>query len=60
LGEVTGWLEAGGPPLLEVSRPGRREPLLVPFAAGMLARVDLAGKRLEVDLPDGLKELNAE
>jgi 16S rRNA processing protein RimM len=48
---------AGEAPLL-VLRKGQREQL-VPFAADFVKRLDLAGKRVEMLLPDGLLELDA-
>lgn len=55
LGVVGGWRECGGPPLLEVERQG--EPLLIPFARAICVEIDVAGRRIVVDLPEGLKEL---
>jgi 16S rRNA processing protein RimM len=55
LGQVRAWQEYGGPPLLEVERPG--EPLLIPFARSICVEIDVAGRRILVDLPEGLKEL---
>lgn len=57
LGTVAAFQEYGGPALLEVSRPG--EPLLIPFVRSICRQVDIAGRRILVDLPDGLKELNS-
>jgi len=57
LGEVTGWQEAGGPELLEVHTPAGDE-LLIPFARAMCVEIDVAGRRIVVELPEGLKELN--
>ncbi len=48
---------AGEAPLL-VIRSGRREHL-VPFAQAYIARLDLAGKRIEMRLPEGMLELDA-
>jgi len=48
---------AGEAPLL-VLRAGGREQL-VPFAADFVKRLDLAGRRVEMLLPDGLLELDA-
>ncbi len=56
-GEVTSWQEGGGPVLLEVRREGAKEPMLVPFAQAICEEVDLAGRRIFVHLPDGLKDL---
>ena len=55
LGVVTDCLEYGGPLILEV-QCGERE-LLIPFATEICKRVDIANKRIDVDLPEGLKEL---
>lgn len=56
LGVVSGWREYGGPPLLEVEREG--EPLLIPFARAICVEIDPAGRRISVELPEGLAELN--
>jgi len=53
LGSVSGWQDCGGPPLLEVG-----ERLLVPFTKSICVLIDLEKRRIEVDLPDGLKDLN--
>ncbi len=45
----------GGGWLLEVEQSGSR--LLVPFVDAYLVRVDVAARRIEVDLPNGLVEL---
>lgn len=45
-------------PLLVVRRPGTEE-VLIPFAKAFLKKVDIASKRLEMDLPEGLLEVNA-
>ncbi len=55
LGVVTACREYGGPLLLEVERQG--EPLLIPFARSICVEIDVAGRRIVVDLPEGLKEL---
>ncbi|MBI3683907.1 MAG: 16S rRNA processing protein RimM [Acidobacteria bacterium] len=55
LGAVTDWLEYGGPVLLEVKGGGKE--LLIPFAAAICLEIDVHGKRIVVDLPQGLKEL---
>jgi len=56
LGVVSGWQECGGPALLEVEREG--EPLLIPFARTICVEIDAPGRRIVVDLPEGLTELN--
>jgi len=56
LGIVTGWQEAGGAGLLEVGEGDGK--LLVPFARSICVEVDTRAKRILVDLPEGLKDLN--
>lgn len=58
LGRVTAWLELGGAGTLEVTGEGGRE-LLIPFARSICHRIDLEARRITVQLPEGLKELNA-
>ncbi len=57
LGRVRGLIATGGADVLEVDGPDGRE-LLVPLARGIVRRVDRAGGRIEVELPEGLEELN--
>jgi 16S rRNA processing protein RimM len=57
LGRVAGWQDCGGPPLLRVEPDGGGE-LLIPFAGSICVRIDLEGRRIVVDLPEGLRELN--
>jgi 16S rRNA processing protein RimM len=54
LGEVVELLEDGGGLLLIVADGERRIP--VPFVQAFLRRVDVAGGRIELDLPPGLLE----
>jgi 16S rRNA processing protein RimM len=56
VGVVTGWQEAGGAGLLEIGEGDDR--LLVPFARSICVEVDTRAKRILVDLPEGLKDLN--
>ncbi|MBC7924879.1 MAG: 16S rRNA processing protein RimM [Bryobacteraceae bacterium] len=56
LGEVTAWHEFGAAPLLEV-HDGKRE-LLVPFTTVFYRMVDIPGKRIVTELPDGLEDLS--
>ncbi|MGJ5815041.1 ribosome maturation factor RimM [Paludibaculum fermentans] len=63
LGTVTGWQEFGGPELLEVLAEGAKpgEPgasFSIPFARSICVEINPAERRLGVDLPDGLLELN--
>ena len=57
LGTVHGWQETGGAVLLEVQSVAGDE-VLIPFASSICVRVEPAAKRIEVDLPPGLLELN--
>jgi len=52
LGVVTGWEDAGGSGLLEVGE------LLIPFARSICVEIDTSAKRILVNLPEGLKDLN--
>jgi 16S rRNA processing protein RimM len=64
LGVVVGVLDSGGSDLLQIRRAEgdaggtSDEELLVPFAAAFLKSVDLEARRIEVDLPEGLIDLN--
>ncbi len=58
LGVITGWKECGAAPLLEVETGAGGEPLLVPFARAICVEIDPAGRRVVVELPEGLKELS--
>jgi 16S rRNA processing protein RimM len=53
IGKVTGWQDAGGQVILEVG-----EDLLVPFVPQICRQVDVLNRRIQVELPDGLEELN--
>jgi 16S rRNA processing protein RimM len=46
-----------GTPILEVQTA--KGELLVPLAEDICKRIDVAGRRIEVMLPDGLRELNS-
>lgn len=56
LGQVSEWQESGGAPLLVV-RAGDKE-LLIPFAKAICTKIDIQQKRIEVDPPEGLLDLN--
>lgn len=58
LGTVTGWVETGGPALLAVERKADRAEILIPFARSICVEIDPAGRRIVVELPEGLEELN--
>ena len=57
LGRVRGFREHGGPALLEIEGE-RGEEMLVPFAKSICVAIDVEGKRIVVELPEGLEELN--
>ncbi|MEO8597720.1 MAG: ribosome maturation factor RimM [Candidatus Solibacter sp.] len=52
LGRVTAWDDGGGSGLLMVG------DLMIPFTRSICVEIDPAAKRIAVDLPEGLKELN--
>jgi 16S rRNA processing protein RimM len=54
VGVVTGWQDFGGSGLLVVK--GEKE-MLVPFAKAVCVEIDVARKRIVVELPEGLKDL---
>jgi 16S rRNA processing protein RimM len=58
VGEIENVDRSGGAAPLLVVR-GARGEVLIPFAKSYLSRIDLAGKRLEMALPEGLIDLNA-
>jgi 16S rRNA processing protein RimM len=51
-------LDSTSVPLLVVRRPSADEAL-IPFAKAFLKKVDVAAKRLDMELPEGLLEVNA-
>jgi 16S rRNA processing protein RimM len=53
LGAVTGFEDGGSSGLLRVG-----EDLLIPFARSICVAIDPAARRIEVELPPGLKDLN--
>jgi 16S rRNA processing protein RimM len=56
LGTVTEVLDSGGTHILKVDGSGGE--ILIPFAQSYLRKVDLGQRRIEVDLPEGLVDLN--
>jgi 16S rRNA processing protein RimM len=52
LGVVDGYLETGGPVVLEVGK------LMIPFVPEICQTVDIDKKRIDVTLPEGLRDLN--
>lgn len=60
IGTVAGWQEFGGPVLLEVTAEGRpaEAALLIPFARSICVEIDPEARRIVLDPPEGLLELN--
>jgi 16S rRNA processing protein RimM len=56
IGEVTDVHDWGGTEILKVDL-GSKETL-IPFAQEYLKKIDLDQRRIEVDLPEGLRDLN--
>jgi 16S rRNA processing protein RimM len=56
VGLVRGWNESGGTALLEVE--GQGGEILIPFAGSICVEIDPLSRRIVVELPEGLKELN--
>jgi 16S rRNA processing protein RimM len=56
IGMITGVLDAGGTQILKVDRGN--EETLIPFAQEYMKKIDLDQRRIEVDLPEGLRGLN--
>ena len=60
IGRVTGWQEFDSPFVtLEVTPGAGGQPLLVPFVRAICVEVDPAGRRIRIDPPEGLLDLNA-
>ena len=58
VGEIEDVDRTAGPvPLLVVK--GAKGEVLIPFAKKYLKKIDVEGRRIEMDLPEGLVELNA-
>jgi 16S rRNA processing protein RimM len=56
LGIVTDVLDSGGTDILKVDLD--QKEILIPFAESYLKNVDLDNKRIDVDLPEGLRDIN--
>lgn len=54
IGSVQAIHNHGAGDLLELSGPGLKQSLVVPFTMAVVPTVDLAARRLIVDLPEGL------
>jgi 16S rRNA processing protein RimM len=53
LGRVAAWQDGGGAGLLELDNG-----LLIPFARAICVEIDPAARRIAVNLPEGLKDVN--
>jgi 16S rRNA processing protein RimM len=53
VGHVTSWQDAGGAGILALDNG-----ILIPFARSICVEIDPAARRIRVELPEGLKELN--
>ena len=58
LGEIEDVDRTAGPVALLVVR-GANGEILIPFAKKYLRKIDVEGRRIEMELPDGLVDLNA-
>jgi 16S rRNA processing protein RimM len=56
IGIVTEVLDNGGVGILKVDRD--QDETLIPFAHSYLKRIDLGLRRIDVDLPEGLRDIN--
>jgi 16S rRNA processing protein RimM len=56
IGKVGAVHNHGAGDLLEVQGPGLKESLLLPFTRAVVPTVDLASRRVIVDLPEGLAD----
>jgi 16S rRNA processing protein RimM len=53
LGPVTEWLDAGGAGMLVLE-----DGLMIPFVRAICVEIDTRARRIAVELPEGLKDLN--
>jgi 16S rRNA processing protein RimM len=58
VGSVRAIQDSGGPLLLAVGGEDEDEPMLIPFVRAICVDIDVDARRIVVDLPEGLKELN--
>ena len=56
IGTVESWQEYGGTPLLGVRTPEGKE-VLVPFARSICTNIEIAARKIIVELPEGLTDL---
>ena len=56
LGAISDVLDMGGAEILKVDRDN--DEILIPFARAYLKKIDLDQRRIDVDLPEGLRDIN--
>jgi len=56
VGEVIDIIDSGGTQTLQVG--AGKDETLIPFAESIVKKIDIAARRIEVELPEGLRELN--
>ena len=56
IGTITDVLDMGGAEILKVDR--EKIETLIPFARSYLKSIDLDQRRIDVDLPEGLRDIN--
>jgi 16S rRNA processing protein RimM len=56
MGDVTDVVDGGGTQLLQIG--SGKDETLIPFAESIVKKIDIAARRIEVELPKGLWELN--
>jgi 16S rRNA processing protein RimM len=56
IGDIADVIDGGGTQLLQVG--SGKEETLIPFAESIVKKIDLAARRIEVELPEGLRDLN--
>lgn len=57
IGTVAGWQEGPGLSWFEVEQAGGK-PFLVPFNREIFREIDVEGRKVTLDLPEGLRDLN--
>ena len=58
LGRVQEFEESGGSGLLKVVTEDSKQEILIPFARSICVEIDVKARRIVVELPEGLKDLN--
>jgi 16S rRNA processing protein RimM len=59
VGKIEGVDRTAGPVALLIVQSAEGREVLIPFAKSYLRRVDISGKRVEMELPEGLADLNS-